>query len=322
MARRDGFTLVELLVVIAVIGILIALLFPAVQAAREAARRIECGNRMKQIGLALHLYHDRLRVFPPGVITNKPALCPAFDYTGIGKAPWTVMILPHLEDQARYDEFDMVRGTFFGRFPINLNQWPSFCQSLPYNAHGSCTEYAKQLVRNQKYECPSDPNSNSENANCNYLGVMGGGETPACCYPDPNYLAFDNGIFYNNSAVSLAAITDGSSNVFMIGESRYLQLRGGASGHSASWASGFYWGRWPLHVTCSAAQLPINSSPLDPAKDDTYAVSHRTFGSRHPGGCQFVMADGSVHFVSETIDLATYRQQGARADGFPLGAWR
>ena len=112
MSTRRGFTLVELLVVIAIIGILIALLLPAVQAAREAARRIQCNNKLKQIGLALLNYESTHGMFPAGGIT-KTTTCnmAAPNWTDTGMASWTIVILPYMEEQARYDQYDL-SGTF------------------------------------------------------------------------------------------------------------------------------------------------------------------------------------------------------------------
>lgn len=302
--RLSGFTLVELLVVIAIIGILVALLLPAIQAAREAARRTGCNNKLKQIGLALHNYHDNYRRLPPGVVTNKPDVCPS---GGISKAPWTVMILPFLEDTARYDTFDMVSGTFFGLYA---------------GGGGSgCSERVEQLIRNQDFECPSDPNSSSENANCNYLGVMGGGATPKCSQYYSVRVGFDNGIFFNNSKTKFASILDGTSNVFMVGESRYLQVKSGCTNYYATWASGFYWGPGPMYQTCAGALLAINSVDKDPAQAETHDTYTRTFGSHHPGGCHFTMADGSVQFVTDSIDVTTYRHLAACKDKLPTGGF-
>lgn len=118
MERRGGFTLVELLVVITIIGILISLLLPAVQSAREAARRLQCSNNLKQLALALHNYTSALRVFPPGHISEVQATGTKWCYTHEVNhgAPWTVLVLPYLEEKARYDEFDFSRNFTSNRY--------------------------------------------------------------------------------------------------------------------------------------------------------------------------------------------------------------
>ena len=136
--RPRGFTLVELLVVIAIIGILIALLLPAVQAAREAARRMQCSNKLRQIGLAMHNYHDTHRVFPPGAIAFVDS-CPPSGYRAQDQGPpWSVLILPYIERMSLYQDFDF-SGTFSARLSDN----------------GS--NQALQFTPMATFQCPSDP---------------------------------------------------------------------------------------------------------------------------------------------------------------------
>ena len=153
VSRRPlhGFTLVELLVVIAIIGILIALLLPAVQAAREAARRITCANRMKQIGLAVHLYADAHNTFPAGarseLADTDGGFC-LFSRPAGQNVPWSVAILPYFDENPHYETFDLDRG-FQGFF---------------YN---NSVNKLSQFVPNNKFQCPSDPNSTAESTNSN-----------------------------------------------------------------------------------------------------------------------------------------------------------
>jgi len=305
--KCNGFTLIELLVVIAIIAILIALLLPAVQQAREAARRADCKNRMKQLGLALHNYLDTHRTFPSGGITNGGQLsngCPgnsSFQVTGSG-APWTVMILPFLEETARYNEFN-----FSSPFPYR-NGWPA--STFP-----NITPQFKQL---SNYQCPSDPSSSEGIPNNNYFGVQGGGSALNC-----GRFAFNNGTLFYNSKIGMRDITDGTSNTFLLGETKYhitSELTGDTI-NFFSWASG------PRNATASNTELiPSNTAAtmeiingVGPLFSWTY--QSRYFGSYHVGGCHFAAADGSVHFVSENIDLATYRSLGIRNDGLPLGGF-
>ena len=175
-----------------------------------------------------------------------------------------------------------------------------------------------QFTRNSKFECPSDPNSNESWANINYFGSQGGAVPGAetcvpCCTGRTFYY---NGIFYPSSHIRLRDVTDGSSNVFMIGETRYSPLAGNYAG---SWAAS------PdrnIPFSLVAADQPINGSTSNPATNSNmWTIMSRYMGSNHEGGCHVAMADGSVHFISENIDLALFRNLGARNDGTPVGEW-
>ncbi len=313
MSRR-AFTLIELLVVIAIIAILIALLLPAVQQAREAARRTQCKNNLKQLGLALHNYMDTHRVFPPGSSgTRSPTTtnwCSASSGNatamGLG-APWTVMILPFLDETPRYNTFD-----------FNLK----FMSST--NVLCGCANDTPSRVINTKFQCPSDPASGTAAIN-NYFGVQGGGTAvpaaPGGCSTSADARVFYNngGLFYNSST-SPRDFTDGMSNVFLIGETKYAQHPSGRpDGFHITWASSAKYDGSGTPCTLAAARLQINSSTLDPLKTNTFDVQTQLFGSRHTGGCHFLLADGSVQFVSENINLATYQTMAIRDDGLPTG---
>jgi len=323
--RRLGFTLVELLVVIAIIGILIALLLPAVQAAREAARRSQCTNNIKQIGLALHNYMDAHLVLPPGqahqarLVTECNPASNSSMPANLGFAPWRVLILPFLEETPRWQAFN-----FKGQFNCGYTGNP------PSGTWGGVTDnFTQELKPLGKYQCPSDPNSTSSVANSNYFGVMGGGAQPATglhTYPctghpaAPNRVFFNNGVLYLCSTVRTADITDGTSNVFMVGESVYMNTPGMGFTLSNSWASGVHAdnNNWVMFSVAAAAVDPINSWPIVGSWD----TQSRTFGSRHPGGCLFLCADASSHFVAQTIDLTMYRTLCVRNDGLPTGGYQ
>ncbi len=312
--RSVGFTLVELLVVITIIGILIALLLPAVQSAREAARRMQCGNNLKQIGLALHNYQAALGSFPPGGVsdialeTSNPNWC--LVNAQINQAPWTVLILPYLEESSRFDQFVLE-----SKFKSTADQATN---------GDNDAEYARA---NNRYQCPSDPNSRSDVPNLNYFGVQGGGApgSQSCGNSAGTRVYYHKGVLFHNSATRFRNITDGSASVFLVGESKYCQLAGGIASQASvyvSWAaSNKLSPAVPLPCSQSAAVQPINGSPDNPARDNTLHTQSLFFGSQHPGGCNFAMSDGSVHFVGESIDLLLYRHLAVRDDGLPVGGF-
>ncbi len=315
--KRSGFTLVELLVVIAIIGILVGLLLPAVQAAREAARRMQCSNNTKQTALACHNYESTFKTFPAGgIVTYAPGVTPtATNFCTIGQdrtqAPWTVLILPFLEENNLYQRFDF-RLRFTGSS----------------NIAGDVPNRDLFALNMRKFQCPSDPNSTSTVNNSNYLGVQGGG-TPvpaagcAPCFTNAGQrVFFQNGIIFANSRIRIADVTDGTTNTFLIGESRYMptpNMR--TDGFHAGWASSLKAdSAFAVPMTFAAAVLQINAQrACGPGIADCFNFVSRLFGSQHTGGCHFGMADGSVQFISENVDINIYRQSAIRNDGLPVG---
>ncbi len=309
---RRGFTLIELLVVIAIIAILVALLLPAVQQAREAARRTSCKNNMKQIGLGLHNYHDTHRVFPPGgVSTVSNALAtfcsqaPGSGGISFSQAPWTVAILPFIDESPRYDSFNYSAGF------ISIQDNAAF-------GNADVANRTAWLRFNSKYQCPSDPVAGAESGINSYFGVQGG-ETAFCSNSSGLRVWMKDGMLYHNSNTRMRDVVDGTSNVFLVGETHY-QSSSYVNTQFYRWASS----DWPRSLgqpaQVAAAVLPINS--LVPHKTNgspTFDAQSRLFGSYHSGGCQFTMTDGSVHFVSQSIDMSIYRGMAKRADGLPAG---
>lgn len=270
--RKKGFTLVELLVVIAIIGVLVALLLPAVQAAREAARRSSCTNNLKQIGLGLHNYHDKLLKLPPGF------LIPGNGHAaGSGGIAWGFYILPEIEQKNIYDNITSVDD---GTRPGNKD-----------STHGGAVI--------DTYICPSDagPDINNRRGNyakSNYLtsrGTTGGGT---------------NGCFHQNSDTRFRDITDGTANTFFAGERAYGNQ--GTTPNASIWPCVQNTGN-NGEVT-DGADKPINNFG-----------SANSWSSYHPGGVQFVFADASVHFISETINNGTWRNLHQRNDGNVLGEY-
>jgi len=319
--RSSGFTLIELLVVIAIIAVLISLLLPAVQQAREAARRSDCKNRLKQLGLALHNYHDTHMVFPPGeIITGME--CPPANSARRG-APWTVLILPYLDETPRYQAFDFEE---------------SFCSNANETA-GQLNE-VQQIKPLSKYQCPSDPNARPSEPNTNYRGVQGGGPDSARrCVSSSRRFFFDNGTLFQNSRIGMRDITDGASNTLLVGESRWWFMMGKNTGYGIdknvgtyqTWASAIRNAGASGNVnTVAAAVDPINAPAYDydPANgpySSNYSLGNivgthtHSFGSWHVGGCHATLGDGSVRFLNQNMDIVTYHHLGQRNDGVPLG---
>jgi prepilin-type N-terminal cleavage/methylation domain-containing protein len=308
--QRCGFTLIELLVVIAIIGVLIGLLLPAVQKVREAANRIKCSNTLKQLALALHNYHDTNSTLPPGGQSTWVGDLTPCTATGqrqnVDPRPgWTILVLPFVEDGNRYKKFQL-NASFNGLFTDSANGGSTPCaQSV--NA-------PEQMKPNPFFHCPSDPRSATSSPHNNYYGVQGGGPTPQCgsSYDPSNLAWYNNGLLYHQSSIALSRIPDGTSNTFLVGESIYgWDLSSPVWG--MSWASCTRTqdtASFPTNV--AGAKLPINTPGAWPTI---------CFGSYHVGGCLFAMADGSVHFVSQNIDLATYRSLAIRNDGLPVSGF-
>ncbi len=313
--RKFGFTLIELLVVIAIIAILIALLLPAVQQAREAARRSTCKNNMKQIGLALHNYHEIHRVFPPAFIDNTPAfntshLAP----DNLNALGWGTMILPSMDQAPLYNQI----GTQTGGFAYN---W----MDGNHDGSGSTADAiaaAKTVL--PAFICPSDP--------------MGGVNTDKSSFGKSNYLCSAarsantrDGVMFANSKTKMRDLTDGSSNTIFVSE-RTTKNDGGAStncgGSPCSWSGGLWIGPRLSGGTVAwhpgVESLDVTNSGGGSA---TYLIggSAATWGSAwiasssHEGGIHVLLGDGRVRFLSENIDRITYSNLVAYKDGNVLG---
>ena len=321
-----GFTLIELLVVIAIIAILIALLLPAVQQAREAARRTQCKGNIKQICLALQNYHDVHTTFPigEGLEGNNVAAYSSCS-ANPRRAPWTVLILPYIDQAPLYQTFD-----FSSQFRSLYSESPT-----------SGANFTASNASLEVYHCPSFPAPNG--LHTNYFGVMGGGETSPFWAHSSYYgrALWNNGSLYLNSKTRMRDMTDGSSNTALIGETKYqLGPKGRSDGQHLGWASSV---RGCINatpgVTAAVTDVPINSYNGTGNTDDTvftngsvsnkrgtvngiaatYNLHGRAFGSSHTGGCHFGLADGSVHFISENINQGTLKNLAMRSDGQVLG---
>lgn len=292
---RRGFTLVELLVVIAIIAILIALLLPAVQQAREAARRSQCKNNLKQVGVALHNYHDVNQALPSGFIgvdltTGTPNI------NGMNSFGWGTMILPMLDQTPLYKE---------------LNTRVSLLDPINNPATDAPTRKLLTVFR-----CPSDSaedvwqlDDDSGNplitlASANYVGHFGATDL-APCETTPNAQCVGDGIFYHNSVTRFRDISDGQSTTLMTGERR----SGDPGDFNSTWVGAPANGEEAMARVLGVADHTPNH-PNGHLED---------FSSMHVGGCHMLAADGSVHFISENIDENTWKFLAGRRDNEVVG---
>lgn len=345
-----GFTLVELLVVIAVIGVLVGLLLPAVQAARETARRMSCQNNIKQIGLAVHLFENQYKHLPPGLktYTAKGASGNVTNWYG---NPVFAYLLPFVEQQNVYERWDwsetMLAATRNTRERSN--------DRAALSRHSLEAVSASSIPT---FLCPSDLTGNGEPVELDYVergyctGFFGrtsyvaNGGSHSTYFRDPDMAA--DGTFFMTGEDSqpedyqdklrdfeqparFASIVDGTSHTLLFGErwhydpvfdrklhfhpqkfSRYPIASWGVW----SWTGG---GNGTTHLSCST-RVPINYETPEEAPSDYFHVNLRmsAFGSAHPGGANFVFSDGHVEFLSESINMAVFRAMGTRAGREPL----
>lgn len=318
---RAGFTLIELLVVIAIIAVLIALLLPAVQQAREAARRSQCKNNLKQMGLALHNYHDTYSKFPIGEL-------------GGYRGNWKARILPYMDQTNIYNGLNWVYANFHSNnaaFATTLRGTIAAgfnCPSSPLPVNGLSSGNIDNVLNSQLHD---------------YTGIMGSYPDPAgrtaCLDSGSSWGSFAcyNGLLLVNESKNISDNTDGASNTIIVGE------QSGTVGKTDMRAN--YWGGWcgssmavaPLstmstgttqvNAGCTTLRYAPNTdhqkaSPSTCVSGSGCNTTYRTnvpLSSFHTGGIHALMGDGAVRFISENINMTTYLQLGARDDGIVLG---
>jgi prepilin-type N-terminal cleavage/methylation domain-containing protein len=312
--RREGFTLIELLVVIAIIGVLIALLLPAVQAARAAARRIQCTNNLKQLGLAMHNYHQAIGTFPIGRTgIRRPAGDPGYpgDVNGANhRRTWAWMVLPYIEQG-------------------NLYQAVNF--SLPFN-HSSQTTALRVLAAS--YVCPSDPNmvlldtGGFPSYKANYMANWGNmhfdqaaANNPYNGPVPPKPVPFLGAPFGLDYSYGVQDISDGTSNTLLMSEVIISRFNGTAQDHRGDvfnddWNCTMFMAyttpnsKLPDQVTTYCV-YPFLSNPPCNKSSPAYNAAR----SYHAGGVNALVSDGSVKFFKETINGSTWRALASTSGG-------
>lgn len=335
-SRYQGFTLIELLVVIAIIAILIALLLPAVQQAREAARRTQCKNNLKQMGLALHNYHDVASQFPAALFSSGRYNSAAYfsGNTSIKNITGWQMLLPYMDQAPLYNQFDFnlsaITSNHYGltQAPVSATnaqlvetaipmlECPSHDEAGPVGSASSTSPYARtDRTRRTSYAFAS--------------GVFTDYDSPWSTKKSD----YRQGAFGNDGAAKMRDLKDGSSNVVLVGESW-----GGSS-----YKTSHYYGPWGLsgihtsvHGRVVSAGISSTSACTNPSIDACYTSSNYPiqwkinadysqngtnktyawgFGSGHAGGGQFLFGDGTVRFLSENMDYKTFAQLNYIHDG-------
>lgn len=347
--RHQGFTLVELLVVIAIIGILVGLLLPAVQAAREAARRMQCTNNLKQLALGVHLFHDAHRKFPYGMLRRQPNFFPhpeeaAGDPNRNRRYGLMHQLLPFIEQGNLYSRWDQLN------FNANRKAFGN-----PTGADFVGDHFFKQVVATMM--CPSNPggalNEASDPADSgvyfrtHYYGAAGtrgyprggSGSRPslynpfAPATPDPTpsatgYSALSDGLLLQNKQLTMAGASDGTSNTLLLGERQFFDPIFDSIPDERIRDWGWVW--FGAQGDCFLGtgvpinfRLPANFLTLDAGTQQLlYDDRINAYGSMHTGGANFALADGSVQFISQSVSPITFKALGTRSGGEVVGEYQ
>ena len=303
-----AFTVTELLVVITIVAVLLGILIPAVQSAREASRRMHCQNQLKQMALGLHAYHGAVRVLPP-------AYPGGFDpYLDDKRWGWGTFLLPFIEQQPLFEQLAPTRD---GLFHVVFNPIKRPLLETPISTYLCASDPSESRADNNRdFSGPTSPASTTAAImfHINYLGFRAATSNYVCnfgAFWRPNYGIWSDkelrgdGVMGCNSSVRLGDIIDGTSNTFAIGERTYRN-------HAAVWAGVEAWNQCTAHgvsMVAGTAYYLLNS----PASAYPYTcdgVGASGFSSSHPGGANFAMCDGSVKFIGSSIESRNRDQLG------------
>jgi prepilin-type N-terminal cleavage/methylation domain-containing protein/prepilin-type processing-associated H-X9-DG protein len=313
--RKRGFTLVELLVVIAIIGVLVALLLPAIQAAREAARRAQCTNNLKQVGLALLNYESSKKSLPPGSGYTRPE----------PKGTWVVAIAPYFEESALFDRYDFTRYS-----DESPNRELAEATTLPLLICPTDPDSSRPILNNRRqgsgshnprvaqglwytgsmgptipdlceFDSPGSPTYRHTCMGCSFGTLWPDGTSLSPCsqtHPTDNTDTCAGLICRRHEGITLRRVSDGLSNTIMVGETL-----------PTHWVwNCIFCDNFPV----SSTHIPLNTMLREDFPINVGKITG--FKSAHTGGANFLMGDGSVHFVNQTIDYLTFNYLGSRAN--------
>ena len=289
---RRGFTLIELLVVIAIIAVLVAILLPAVQQAREAARRTQCKNNLKQLGLAIHNYEQTFTVLPPGWIMAENGSHMAHE--GSNGFGWGMHILHYMDESAIYHTMDADLPISDPTQPVMPTIESFLCPSDPRTGNGKMWTIVEEGTTDEIMDLPF----------ANYVGVFGEEELHDCEEPAGVGIVTAagqcraSGPLFHNSAVKIRDVQDGTSNTFVVGERAHAE-------YESTWVGVVPEGDEAFGRILGA----VDHTPNHPEAHE------EDFGSLHPGGAQFAWLDGRVTFISTSIDGGIYKAMGTIAGG-------